>query len=158
MASKYTARPLGQNVPHNPKGDAPMPITTGHQALIAQARQRIRTLSLDEARALYDDPNVVFVDIRDPRELEREGMVPHAVHAPRGMLEFWVDPSSPYFKPVFGEDKTFVLYCQSAWRSSLATATLVDMGMTNVAHVEGGFRAWKDAGHPVGEKPAHKHG
>lgn len=131
-----------------------MPITKGHQQLIAEARARIRTLSLDEARALHGDPAVVFVDIRDVRELEREGQIPGALHAPRGMLEFWVDPASPYHKPVFASGKTFVLYCQSAWRSSLATATLQDMGLSPVCHVEGGFHAWKAAGLPVADKPA----
>lgn len=131
-----------------------MAIIKGHQQLIAEARARIRTLSLEEARALLDDPQVQFVDIRDVRELEREGMVPGAVHAPRGMLEFWVDPESPYYREVFGSGKTFVLYCQSAWRSSLATAALQDMGLAPVCHFEGGFRAWKEAGYPVEEKPA----
>lgn len=134
-----------------------MPITKGHQQLIAEARARIRTLSLAEAQAKFGDPNVVFVDIRDVRELEREGMIPGAFHAPRGMLEFWVDPASPYHKDVFGSGKEFVLYCQSAWRSSLATAALQDMGLEPVAHIEGGFKAWKEAGLPVGEKPSHRH-
>ena len=83
-------------------------------------------------------------------------MIPGAFHAPRGMLEFWVDPDSPYYKEIFGSDQEFVLYCQSAWRSSLAAVTLQDMGLTRVSHIEGGFRAWKDAGLPVGEKPEHK--
>ena len=133
-----------------------MPITKGCQQLIAEARTRIRTLSLDEARAKFDDPNVVFVDIRDVRELEREGMIPGAFHAPRGMLEFWVDPDSPYYKDIFGSGKEFVLYCQSAWRSSLATAALQDMGLAPVAQIEGGFKAWKAAGHPVAERATHK--
>lgn len=133
-----------------------MPITKGCQQLIAEARTRIRTLSLDEARAKFDDPNVVFVDIRDVRELEREGMIPGAFHAPRGMLEFWVDPESPYYKEIFGSGKEFVLYCQSAWRSSLATAALQDMGLAPVAQIEGGFKAWKAAGHPVAERATHK--
>lgn len=130
-----------------------MPITKGYQQLITEARSRIRTLSLAEARAKHGDPNVVFVDIRDVRELEREGMIPGAFHAPRGMLEFWVDPASPYHKDVFASGKEFVLYCQSAWRSSLATATLQDMGLAPVSHVEGGFKAWKEAGGPVAHKP-----
>ncbi len=126
-----------------------MPITTGYKELIRQAREKIITLTLEEAAAKIDDPGVIFVDIRDHRELKREGKIPHAFHAPRGMLEFWVDPESPYFKPIFGEEKEFVLYCQSAWRSSLAAATLKDMGLQNIAHIEGGFRAWSEAGHPV---------
>lgn len=129
-----------------------MPITKGYQQLISEARARIRTLTLDEAKARYGDANVVFVDIRDVRELEREGTIPGAFHAPRGMLEFWVDPQSPYYKDVFGSGKEFVLYCASAWRSSLATAALQDMGLAPVAHIEGGFKAWKEAGLPVEQK------
>ena len=133
-----------------------MAITKGCQQLIAEARERIRTLSLAEARAKFDDRQAVFVDIRDIRELEREGMIPGAFHAPRGMLEFWVDPESPYYKEIFGSGKEFVLYCQSAWRSSLATAALQDMGFAPVAQIEGGFKAWKAAGHPVAERATHK--
>jgi len=96
----------------------------------------------------------VFVDIRDVRELEREGMIPGAFHAPRGMLEFWVDPESPYYKDIFGSGKTFILYCGSAWRSSLATATLQDMGLAPVCHLAGGFSAWKAAGYPLAERQA----
>jgi rhodanese-related sulfurtransferase len=129
-----------------------MPITKGVKDLLAEANARVRTIPTAEAIALHGDPGVTFVDLRDPRELERDGMVPEAFHATRGMLEFWVDPDSPYFKPIFGEDRLFVLYCASGWRSALAAATLVDMGMTNVAHVEGGFGGWKAAGGPVGEK------
>lgn len=131
-----------------------MPITKGIKDLIREARERITTLSLDEAKARLNSPDTVFVDIRDVRELEREGLIPNAFHAPRGMLEFWVDPESPYHKPVFAEDKEFVLYCASAWRSSLATAALVDMGLPRVSHIEGGFKAWKEAGLPVAEKAA----
>ncbi|MFT3804804.1 MAG: rhodanese-like domain-containing protein [Burkholderiaceae bacterium] len=130
-----------------------MPITKSSKQLIAEARQQIRTLTLDEAKAKYEDPNVIFVDIRDVRELEHNGMIPNAFHAPRGMLEFWVDPDSPYFKPIFGSGKEFVLYCQSAWRSSLATLALQQMGLAPVSHIEGGFNAWKEAGLPVGERP-----
>lgn len=131
-----------------------MPITKGYKDLIREARERIVTLSLDEAQAKLDQPDTVFVDIRDVRELEREGMIPGALHAPRGMLEFWVDPDSPYHKPIFAEDKEFVLYCASAWRSSLATAALHDMGLERVSHIEGGFKGWKEAGLPVAEKTA----
>ena len=131
-----------------------MPITRGYQQLLAEARARIRTLSLEEAEARLNDADVVFVDIRDVRELEREGMIPGAFHAPRGMLEFWVDTDSTYYKEIFGSGKEFVLYCQSAWRSSLATAALQDMGLQPVCQIEGGFRAWKDAGLVVAAKPA----
>jgi rhodanese-related sulfurtransferase len=129
-----------------------MPITKGYKQLMAEASRKIRTLGIDEVKSKHGDPGVVFVDIRDVRELEREGMIPGALHAPRGMLEFWVDPDSPYFKEIFGADREFVLYCQSGWRSSLATATLQEMGLARVCHIEGGFSAWKNAGLPVEAK------
>jgi len=131
-----------------------MPVTKGIKELLAEANEAVRTVPTAEAIAMLGQDGVTFVDLRDPRELERDGMVPGAFHATRGMLEFWVDPASPYHKPVFAEDRQFVLYCASGWRSALAAKTLVDMGMTNVAHVEGGFTAWKQADGPVGEKPS----
>jgi rhodanese-related sulfurtransferase len=130
-----------------------MKLKIGYQDLIAQAMRQIETVSLNQAKALLEDSNTVFVDIRDIRELEREGMIPNALHAPRGMLEFWVDPDSPYFKPIFGDGKRLVLYCASAWRSALATETLQKMGVPEVCHLEGGFSAWKKAGLPVASKP-----
>jgi len=132
-----------------------MPITKGCKQLVDEANQVIQTVPTEEAIKKHGDPNVVFVDIRDPRELERDGMIPGAFHAPRGMLEFWVDPASPYFKEVFGSGKQFVFYCASAWRSALATKVVQEMGLEPVAHVQGGFTAWKKAGGPVGEKPKH---
>lgn len=134
-----------------------MPVTKGSQQLVAEANAQIRTVSQDEAKQKLNDPNVVFVDIRDVRELERDGMIPGAFHAPRGMLEFWVDPGSPYYKEVFGSGKEFVFYCASAWRSALATKAVQDMGLGPVAHLEGGFSAWKKAGLPVGERPHKQH-
>ena len=134
-----------------------MPVTKGSQQLVAEANAQIRTITQDEAKQKLNDPNVVFVDIRDVRELERDGMIPGAFHAPRGMLEFWVDPGSPYFKDVFGSGKEFVFYCASAWRSALATKAVQDMGLGPVAHLEGGFSAWKKAGLPVGERPHKQH-
>jgi rhodanese-related sulfurtransferase len=113
---------------------------------------QIETVPLAKAQDLLGDSNTVFVDIRDVRELEREGMIPNAMHAPRGMLEFWVDPESPYYKPIFGEGKGLVLYCASAWRSALATETLQRMGVPNVSHLEGGFSAWKKAQLPTVDK------
>lgn len=130
-----------------------MPLKKTHADLLAEANAVIVTIPTAKAIALQDDPDVVFVDLRDPRELEREGMVPGAFHATRGMIEFWIDPTSPYYKDVFGSGKTFVFYCQSGWRSALTVKTVQDMGLERVAHVEGGFRAWKDAGGPVAEKP-----
>ncbi len=134
-----------------------MPITKGFQALVDEAMAQVTTLSVAEVQSRVADPAVQIVDIRDPRELERDGTVPGALLAPRGMLEFWVDPASPYFKPVFAdESKQFVLFCGAGWRSALATKTLQDMGMTNVAHIDGGFAAWKKAGAPTVTMEQHK--
>jgi rhodanese-related sulfurtransferase len=130
-----------------------MPLVKSYRDLLNEAEAQIETIATADAIALQDDADVVFVDLRDPRELEREGMIPGAFHATRGMIEFWIDPTSPYYKDVFGSDKTFVFYCQSGWRSALTTKTVQDMGLTRVAHIAGGFRAWKDAGGPVAEKP-----
>jgi rhodanese-related sulfurtransferase len=124
-------------------------ITRGYKALLEEANAAIETLSADEAIALAGDEGVVLVDLRDIRELQREGRVPGAIHAPRGMLEFWIDPESPYFKEVFAEPKRFVFFCAAGWRSALATKTVQDMGLSPVAHIEGGFGAWKAAGGPV---------
>ena len=126
-----------------------MSLKLGVKAMVEAANARIRTLNLDEAKAQLGRPDVLFVDIRDPRELERDGAIPGAFHAPRGMLEFWVDPESPYYKPVFGEDKTFVLFCAGGLRSALSTATLQDMGLPKVCHIAGGFGAWKKGGGDV---------
>ena len=130
-----------------------MVLKKGCKQLVADASEKIRTIPLQEAMKRHGDPDVVFVDIRDVRELQREGMIPGAVHAPRGMLEFWVDPESPYYKDVFGSGKEFYFYCASAWRSALATLAVQEMGLAPVAHIEGGFSGWKKAGGPVGEKP-----
>ena len=127
------------------------PLPRNAKALIEEARASIETIPLEEAVPLLDDPSVLFVDIRDPRELEREGTIPGAFRAPRGMLEFWVDPESPYYKPALDTGRKLVLFCGSAWRSSLAAAALKGMGLDNVAHVEGGYSAWKKAGHPTVE-------
>jgi rhodanese-related sulfurtransferase len=129
-----------------------MAMKKGYKALVDEAMAQVKTYSLEEAKAKYGDPNVQFVDIRDVRELEREGVIPGAYPAPRGMIEFWVDPDSPYFKPVFGEDKEFIFFCAAGWRSALTTKTVQDMGMEKVAHIEGGFKAWKEGGAPVGVK------
>ena len=126
-----------------------MALKVGYKALLEAAEAEIETLTPDAAAALLEDDAVQFVDIRDIRELTREGKVPGAFHATRGMLEFWIDPDSPYYKDLFGSGKRFVFYCQSGWRSALATQTVQRMGLPNVCHVGGGFRAWADAGHPV---------
>ena len=121
----------------------------GYKALVDEANAEVKSYSVDEAIAKRGDPKVQFVDVRDPRELEREGVIPGAFPAPRGMIEFWVDPDSPYFKPVFGEDREFIFFCAAGWRSALTTKTVQDMGMTKVAHIDGGFAGWKAAGGPV---------
>ena len=122
------------------------------KSMVADAMDVITTFSVEDARELHGRDDVQFIDIRDVRELEREGVIPGAFHAPRGMLEFWVDPESPYHKPVFGQSKQFVLFCAAGWRSALATRTLQEMGVDNVAHIDGGYTAWKEAGAPVAEK------
>ena len=126
----------------------PQMITKGYKALVAQAEAKIRTLSVEEASALHGRDDVVFVDLRDPRELEREGRLPGAFHCPRGMLEFWIDPESPYAKPVFSQDKQFIFFCAGGLRSALAAEAAQEMGLKPVAHIAGGFGAWKKAGAP----------
>ena len=126
------------------------------KSLVDEAMVQVTTYTPEQAKALHGHPGVQFVDIRDVRELEREGVIPGALHAPRGMLEFWVDPESPYHREAFAQDKEYVLFCAAGWRSALATKTLMDMGMERVAHVGGGFSAWKEAGGPVEAKPAAK--
>ncbi|WP_349368127.1 rhodanese-like domain-containing protein [Salinarimonas sp.] len=129
----------------------PQTITKGYKALLEEANAAIETLPPTEAMALVGREDVVFVDLRDPRELEREGRMPGAVHCPRGMLEFWIDPDSPYHKPVFAQDKRFVFFCAGGWRSALAAKTAAEMGLSPVAHVGGGFKAWKEEGGPVAD-------
>ena len=121
----------------------------GYKKLIEKAEKSIETRSVDEVVGLLQDEAVTIVDIRDIRELQREGKLPGAIHAPRGMLEFWVDPDSPYHRKLLSEDKKFVFYCASAWRSALATQTVQQMGMNNVCHMGGGFTAWKEAELPI---------
>jgi len=129
-----------------------MRLKKGFRQMVDEAKSRIRTISLDEARARHGDDRVVFVDLRDIRELEREGMIPGAFHCPRGMLEFWVDPESPYHKEIFASGKEFVFYCNGAWRSALATDVVREMGLEPVCELEGGFTAWKGAGYPVADR------
>lgn len=117
--------------------------------LVEQAEKEITTLTVEEALALHEDGEVVMVDVRDVRELYREGKIPGAVHAPRGMLEFWIDPASPYHRDVFASGKYFVFYCALGWRSALAAYTAHTMGLHPVAHVGGGLRAWRQAGGPM---------
>ncbi|CUH52263.1 rhodanese-like domain-containing protein [Shimia marina] len=117
--------------------------------LVNAAKSEIRSLSQEEAAAMVAAGEALFVDIRDPRELEREGRIEGAFHAPRGMLEFWIAPDSPYHKPALATDKTLILFCASAWRSALSVKVLQDMGVTNIAEMEGGFSSWKKRGAPI---------
>jgi rhodanese-related sulfurtransferase len=127
-----------------------MPITKGFRALVDEAMAQVTTYSVEQVRARMGQPDLQIVDIRDVRELKAEGTVPGSYHAPRCMLEFWVDPESPYFKKVFADEgKEFVLFCGAGWRSALAARTLQDMGMTNVAHIDGGFTEWVKQGAPT---------
>jgi len=127
----------------------PQTITIGYKALVEEAEREVETLSIEAAITLVGREDTVLVDIRDVRELQREGKVPGAFHCPRGMLEFWLDPQSPYHKPVFAQDKTFVFFCAGGMRSALAAHTAQRMGLKPVAHIRGGFGAWKKAGGPV---------
>lgn len=110
--------------------------------MVAAAKARIEEISAGEAVSLTE---VTFVDLRDIRERQREGFIPGSYHCPRGMAEFWVDPESPYFKEIFGEDRKFVFYCASGWRSALTVDTLRQMGF-DAAHISEGFSGWKRAG------------
>ncbi|MET3792608.1 rhodanese-like domain-containing protein [Aquamicrobium terrae] len=121
----------------------------GFRALLDEANAEVEAISPDEAAALLGDESVTFVDLRDPREIEREGNMPGARHCTRGMLEFWIDPESPYHKPFFATGNTFVFFCAGGWRSALAAKTAQDMGLEPVKHIGGGFGAWKKAGLPV---------
>jgi rhodanese-related sulfurtransferase len=134
-----------------------MPLKKGYKELIAEANRAIETIPAADAVSMAEDPDLLFVDLRDVRELEREGFVPGSFHAPRGMLEFWVDPDSPYHKPALSSGKRLVLYCQSGWRSALAAKTLMDMGVDRVAHIGGGFSAWREAGGTVAKREPRQH-
>ena len=127
----------------------PLNIKKGIKALCDEATSEIETLSVEQAQALHDTEGVTFIDIRDPRELWRDGGVPGAINVTRGMLEFWIDPASPYYKEFFNSGNKFVFFCAGGLRSALATKTAQDMGLTPVCHIEGGFGAWKKAGAPV---------
>jgi rhodanese-related sulfurtransferase len=127
----------------------PSIIHRGIKALLEEANAEIETMSVADVLAASKRDDVVIVDIRDPRELEREGKIPGSFSCTRGMLEFWIDPASPYAKPVFQQDKKFIFHCASGWRSALAAKTAQDMGLKPVAHLGGGFTAWRDAGGPV---------
>lgn len=121
----------------------------GYKQLLEEANAEVEAISPSDAAGLHGESDVVFIDLRDPREREREGVIPGAFSCPRGMLEFWIDPESPYAKPIFAEDRQFIFFCASGWRSALATKTAQDMGLDKVSHLAGGFTAWRDDGHAV---------
>lgn len=124
----------------------PQVITKGYRQLVDDANAMVEEIDIEAAKALYGQDGVQFVDIRDIRELEREGRIPGAFHCPRGMLEFWIDPASPYAKPQFQQDKRFVFFCAGGLRSALAARAAQEMGLKPVAHIKGGYGAWRDAG------------
>lgn len=119
------------------------------KTLVSDAKSVINTVSQEDAQRMFDAGDALLVDIRDPRELEREGRIAGAFHAPRGMLEFWIDETSPYHKPQLATDKMLILFCASAWRSALSVKSLQEMGVENIAEMDGGFSAWKKRGAPV---------
>ena len=123
-------------------------LKTSSAEMVATARGRIEEIETADAIAMVDDPGVVIVDLRDVRERQRSGFIPGSFHCPRGMVEFWVDPDSPYFKEVFGQDRKFVFHCASGWRSALTVATLQGMGF-EAAHLKEGFSTWEKQGGPV---------
>jgi rhodanese-related sulfurtransferase len=121
----------------------------GFKKMMAEANTVINTISVDDALNMVDDPNVVFIDVREASERMQSGGIKGSTHAARGFLEFKADPDSPMYSPAFDESKKLVLYCASGGRSTLAAKTLMDMGYTNVCHIAGGFSAWNEAGGPV---------
>jgi rhodanese-related sulfurtransferase len=133
-------------------------ITKSVMTMVKDAKREVEEIEPQDAIKLLGNPDVVLVDIRDPREQERDGKIPGAFRVTRGMLEFWIDPASPYYKPIFGEDKKFVFFCAGALRSALAAKTAQDMGLKPVAHMLGGFKGWKEAGGPVEEGEKKKPG
>ena len=122
--------------------------------LVAEAKQRIENLSVDQTATEIERSGALLIDLREPGERAQHGAIPGAVHAPRGMLEFWADPTSAYHRAEFDPGRRVVLHCGSGGRSALAADTLQQMGYTNVAHLDGGFNAWKDAGRPVEDAPS----
>lgn len=133
----------------------PKPMKIGYQALVEAARREIEEITPEQLKDMLEKGGVLVVDVRERQELERDGRIPGSFNVPRGLLEFWIDPASPYYKPQFGEAKAFVFHCALDWRSALCTRTAQEMGLENVSHLKGGFKAWKEAGGAV-EMPAKK--
>ena len=118
-------------------------IKKGIKSLLEEASAVVKGISVEEAKKILDDENYIFVDLRDYREIQREGKIPGAFSCPRGMLEFWIDPDSPYHKEIFNQNKTYIFYCASSWRSALSGKVAMEMGLSPVCHIEGGFSKWK---------------
>ena len=116
--------------------------------MVAEAKSKINEIDAKEAIKLFNDENVIFIDIRDIRERQKLGFIPGSFHAPRGMLEFWIDPESPYFKDIFNTNKKYIFHCAAGWRSALAVSTLNDMGF-EASHITDGFAGWVDEKGPV---------
>lgn len=127
----------------------PLKLKRGYRQLVDEANAEVTTVAVADAMTMHGSADVLFVDLRDPRELERDGKIEGAFHCPRGMLEFWIDPESPYHKPELMSGRTLLLYCGSGWRSALSAKSVQDMGIEKVAHIEGGFAAWKKSGGPI---------
>ena len=127
----------------------PKPMKIGYEALVEAARREIEEVTPDQLREMAQEGDILIVDVRDVRELERDGRIPGSFHCPRGVLEFWIDPASPYYHPEFGQEKRIVFHCALDWRSALATQTAQRMGLERVMHLAGGFKAWKEAGGEV---------
>ena len=119
-------------------------ITKSVKMFVDEANTIVDTISIEEAKKIINNDNYLLIDIRDFRELKREGKIPGAFSCPRGMLEFWIDPNSPYHKEIFNQNKTYIFYCASAWRSALAGRVSIEMGLKPVLHLEGGFNSWKE--------------
>ncbi len=126
-----------------------MSTITPVKSLVAKAKSETKAVTPQQAFDQLRARTAILIDIRDIRELQREGQIDGAFHAPRGMLEFWADPQSPYHKEVFARAGNLILFCASSWRSALAAKTLQDMGLTNIFDMEGGFNGWKSAGLPI---------
>jgi rhodanese-related sulfurtransferase len=126
-----------------------MPVTKTVKMLVAEAKEQTNSISPADAHDRQQSGDAILIDIRDIRELQRDGRIEGAFHAPRGMLEFWADPDSPYHKEIFATKGELVLFCASSWRSALAAKTLQDMGFSNIRDMDGGFTAWKTASLPI---------
>jgi rhodanese-related sulfurtransferase len=134
----------------------PLKLKKTVKQMVAEANAEVEMIEAADALKLKNDPNILFVDIRDIRELDRDGRIPGALHAPRGMLEFWVDPETKYHREVFASGKKFLFFCAGGGRSALAAQTLQRMGLEPVCHMGGGFNAWKAAGGPVDSVKNHE--